>query len=123
MTKEEITDASCCDIGSASNCSTLTIELIKEAIKNAARGHSNKREVRSMLKMIDLYAKKILESIESGSYIEKLKYRQLVKVSSKGKVRHIDSPSLFTRVLQHIFILLILPLYEKHDNFNGLNCM
>lgn len=122
MTKEEITDASCCDIGNASNCSTLTIELIKEAIKNAARGHSNKREVRSMLKMIDLYAKKILESIESGSYIEKLKYRQLVKVSSKGKVRHIDSPSLFTRVLQHIFILLILPLYEKHDNFNGLNC-
>ena len=97
-------------------------ELLKMAVRNAADGHNRKREVKAMMADIDGYVDRLAYLIESGDYLQELKYRPLTKTNANGKVRHIMTPSLLTRVLQHYFIVLALPIYQMHDNLNGLNC-
>lgn len=89
---------------------------------NAAKGHSNKAEVERMMANANIYADSVLASIANGEYRNHLKYRKLTKQNPNGKVRHIDSPMLFTFVLQHLFIIMAKPLYDCHDNRNGINC-
>ena len=75
-----------------------------------------------MLADRDTYVLKICDSIETGKYKDMMSYREFETKNSNGKMRHIESPSLFTRVLQHVFILLILPLYESNDTKISFNC-
>lgn len=89
---------------------------------NAAKGHSNKDEVGRMMANADTYAESVLASIANGEYRKHLKYRKLIKQNPNGKVRNIDSPMLFTFVLQHLFNIMAKPLYDWHDNRNGINC-
>ena len=100
----------------------VTKEQVLQAIGKAAEGHSNKGEVERMTANSDTYADMVLASIASGEYRRHLRYRTLTKVNPNGKVRHIESPMLFTFVLQHLFLVLAKPIYDRHDNFNGLNC-
>ena len=92
------------------------------AMANAAKGHSNKDEVGRMMANADTYAESVLASIANGEYRKHLKYRKLIKQNPNGKVRNIDSPMLFTFVLQHLFNIMAKPLYDWHDNRNGINC-
>lgn len=101
---------------------TVTEDIVRAAMSNAAKGHSNKDEVGRMLNNADAYAKSVVASIASGEYRKHLKYRKLTKQNPNGKKRHIDSPLLFTFVLQHLFILMAKPYYDWHDNKNGINC-
>jgi len=87
----------------------------------AAVGHRDKREVRDMLANQDTYASEVLDSINSGEYVGRLKYRDLV-ISSSGKKRNIKAPTLYTRVLQVMFNQMILPYYNSHDTGDALNC-
>ena len=100
----------------------VTEEIVRAAMRKAAEGHSNKDEVERMMANADAYAKSVVASIANGEYRRQLKYRKLTKQNPNGKVRHIDSPMLFTFVLQHLFILLAKPFYDWHDNRNGINC-
>ena len=103
-------------------CMVLTEKTVIKAIRNAAKGHSDVNGVERMLANEKAYAQNVIASVNSGAYIQQLKYRQLQKTNANGKVRHINSPHLFTFVLQHLFLILAWPYYRKHDNYNGLNC-
>lgn len=100
----------------------VTKEIVLAAMANAAKGHSNKGEVERMMANANTYADSVLASIANGEYRKQLKYRKLIKQNPNGKVRHIDSPMLFTFVLQHLFNIMAKPLYDWHDNRNGINC-
>ena len=100
----------------------VTKTHVLKAIKKAAEGHSNKVEVERMMENSDAYAEMVLASIKSGGYRRHLRYHKLTKVNPNGKVRHIESPELYTFVLQHLFLVLAKPIYDNHDNFNGINC-
>lgn len=100
----------------------LDSDLIRRSIRKAAKGHSSKAEVRDMLAGIDEYAIRVASAIESGTYISMLSYREFDTTNSNGKRRHIEQPSLFTRVLQHLSILLLRPLYDALDPRISYNC-
>jgi len=100
----------------------VTKTIVLQAMEKAAKGHSDRNGVKFMLQNKDAYAEMVMESIATGNYLSQLRYRQLIKTNTNGKVRHIDSPYLFTFVLQQLFLILAWPLYRKHDNYNGLNC-
>lgn len=118
----EFADIPYCNVVDMPKCSALTIEVVKLAIRNAASGHNGKKEVKRMMDDIDGYATMVYESIKNCTYKDELRYRRMKKVNRNGKKRDIDSPSLFTRVLQHVFILLIKDRYDRSDNHNGMNC-
>lgn len=100
----------------------FTFEEILKAIDKAAVGHRRKTEIRAMLANREEYAQQILSDISDGSYQGKLSYRSMIKVNSNGKRRDILSPSLYTRVLQLVWMGRIQPIYDAHDNHVGLNC-
>lgn len=97
-------------------------DMVLAAMRNAARGHSNKDEVERMMANADAYSEMVMASIANGEYRKYLNYRKLKKQNPNGKERRIDSPLLFTFVLQHLFNLMAKPYYDWHDNRNGLNC-
>lgn len=100
----------------------ISSEIISNAITNAAKGHCSKPEVVEMLANRDRYISRVADSIETGSYIDQLSYHEFETTNSNGKHRHIEQPSLFARILQHVFILLISQLYEKLDPHISFNC-
>lgn len=101
----------------------LSQNILEEAIDRACKGHTKKPEVRRMLKYKKLNAKILYEALCNDTWTKFLKYRELTKVNAgNGKVRHIHTPSLTTRVYQHLLLLFIEPLYKKKDNYNALNC-
>lgn len=97
-------------------------DLIRKAIINASKGHRGKKEIKEMINNIPDYIGKISDLLQTDSYKEVLKYRDLTKTNNNGKTRHIHQPDLITRVLQHYWLCLVLPIYRKHDNLNGVNC-
>lgn len=101
------------------NVSTENVSL---AIHNASKGHKSKEQVRNMLENEEAYVKNVLVSIKNETYINRIAYNEFDLTTKVGKHRHIEQPSLFTRVLQHLFIVLIEPLYDKLDPKLSFNC-
>ena len=98
----------------------VSSEQIFLAMANAARSHSRKAEVRAMLASPDDYALAVARSVALRDY--PLSYREFDTTNSNGKRRHIEQPSLLTRVLQHLFIILVQPLYDARDPHVAFNC-
>ena len=101
---------------------TVTEEIVFKAMEKAAEGHNDTKGVEWMMANKKAYASMIMDSIAKGEYVNHLKYRKLKKRNPNGKERNINSPDLFTFVLQHLFLCLAWPIYNWHDNYNGLNC-
>lgn len=76
----------------------LSTEIISNAIHNAAKGHVSKEEVQYMLANENDYILDVANSIETGTYILRISYNEFNTTNSNGKRRHIEQPSLFTRV-------------------------
>lgn len=95
---------------------------MQSAAYRAFRGHSSKRDVKAFKKDFDNRCMSLFLALKDGSWKERLSYRSLVKVNNNGKVRNILSPSLETRIYQHLLLNLLEPHYSRKDNLNGLNC-
>lgn len=100
----------------------LSTEIISNAIRNAAKGHVAREEVQHMLSHEDDYILDVASAVESRTYMDRISYNEFDTTNSNGKRRHIEQPSLFTRVLQHLFILFIKPAYDRLDPQISFNC-
>ena len=100
----------------------LKEEDVAEAAKRAFRGHSGKQEVIRYLQDFDTNNAQLFKYISEKKWNEQLSYRHLTIINTNGKVRKIDSPSLRTRILQHLLLNILEPIYNVRDNLNGLNC-
>lgn len=100
----------------------VTWKEVEQAAKDACKNHMHKVAVLDFCLHWSENVSIILSMIHEGTYVELVRYRQLVKVNKNGKRRDIDSPTLVTRILQYVFITRISPLYEEKDNMTGLNC-
>ena len=72
-----------------------------------------KEEVQHMLSHEDDYIIDVASAVESLTYMGRISYNEFDTVNSNGKRRHIEQPSLFTRVLQHLFILSMRIICRK----------
>ena len=97
-------------------------EIISFAIRKSAVGHASKPEVAKMMSDIDSYTEDVYRSMNDGTYIGRLSYSTFYVTNSNGKRRRIERPSLFTRVLQHLSIKLLEPLYRRLDPKVSYNC-
>ena len=84
--------------------SNLSQEDIEKAAWRAFEGHSGKREVTDFIEDFQNRCAKLYDALLGGSWKEFLSYRVLEKVNKNGKERHIDSPSLVTRIYQHLLL-------------------
>lgn len=101
---------------------TLSLDDVKRAATESFIGHNKDKNVILFKKNYEDNCNLLYNKLLDGTWKEILAYRQLVKINSNGKVRNIDSPSLETRIYQHLLMNFINPIYESKDNYNGLNC-
>lgn len=102
--------------------SSIDVDTIKRAAERAFEGHTGETEVLRFLGDFDVKCNELYNMLIDGSYKSVLSYRKLQKTNSNGKERNIDSPTLVTRIYQHLFLELIEPIYYSKDNGIGLNC-
>lgn len=100
----------------------IHVGTVEAAANRAFREHESSSEVVEFRKAFGERCAQLYAALQDGSWKERIAYRQLEKTNSNGKRRKIDSPSLETRIYQHLFLLLIGPLYTAKDNGVGLNC-
>lgn len=100
----------------------LSVEDMRKAAKRAFVGHNGKGEVRNFKNDFEENCDFLYDCLMNGEWTNLLEYRQLTKVNRNGKVRQIDSPSLNTRIYQHLLLNLLEPIYYSKDNGNAVNC-
>lgn len=101
---------------------SITRQMVATAAENAFKGHNDKYDVRNFKRHKERNIDKLYNSLLDGTYTKWIRYRKLERTNHKGKLRLIDSPDLFLRILQHLWLLIIVPLYDRKDNGNGRNC-
>lgn len=101
---------------------SITRKDVEAAAYKAFEGHNSKSDVKAFKADFDNRVTLLFNAIKDGSYIHLIRYRKLKKKNHKGKVRLIDSPDLNTRIMEHLWLLLIVPFYDRKDNGNGKNC-
>lgn len=101
---------------------SINIDMIKEAVSRASDRHGWKTEVIRFNENLDANCNMIYNNLLDDGYLSFIKYKKLERVNGNGKVRKIDSPTFVTRIYQHLFLLLIEPVYYSKDNMTCLNC-
>lgn len=101
---------------------TITLEDVRQATFKAFKGHNSKSDVKAFKANLEKNILDLYNAIKDGSYKKLIGYRKLKKRNHKGKLRLIDSPNLRTRIMQHLWLYLIVPFYDRKDNGNGKNC-
>lgn len=101
---------------------SIDVDTVKRAAERAFEGHTGESEIIRFLEDFDEKCDMLYTRLIDGSYKSILGYRELSKTNSNGKKREINSPTLVTRIYQHLFLELIEPIYYSKDNGIGLNC-
>lgn len=95
---------------------------MEAAAHRAFTGHKGKNEVREFLNDFGSSCQKLYAALKDGSWRGLLSYRETERTGNNGKKRHIEVPSLETRIYQHLMLELLEPVYQSKDPLVGLNC-
>lgn len=100
----------------------ISLKDVRLACRCAFVDHSKKTEVIEFMNNFDARSEELFEWLNSGEWVNHLHYRKMDKTNKNGKLRHIDSPDLITRIYQILFLNKMSYIYKRSDNFNALNC-
>ena len=89
----------------------VTEQNVRDAFYKASEDRKKKPVVVEFKSKLDDNCKLIADIINSGKVSEYVKYVKLRRKNTNGKWRDIDAPEFFTLVMQHVWIVLVKPLY------------
>ena len=101
----------------------VTEQNVRDAFFNASEGRNKKSAVVEFENNLDDNCKIIADIINSGKVSEYVKYIKLRRKNTNGKWRDIDAPTFFTLVMQHVWIMLVKPLYMEKETGIARNCI
>ena len=101
----------------------VTEQNVRDAFFKASEGRKKKPVVVEFENNLNNNCKLIAEIINSGKVSEYVKYIKLRRKNTNGKWRDIDAPTFFTLVMQHVWIVLVKPLYMAKETGIARNCI
>ena len=101
----------------------VTEQNVRDAFFKASEGRNKKSAVVEFENNLDDNCKIIADIINSGKVSEYVKYIKLRRKNTNGKWRDIDAPTFFTLVMQHVWIMLVKPLYMAKETGIARNCI
>lgn len=101
----------------------VTEQIVRDAFFKASEDRKEKPVVVEFQDNLDDNCKLIADVINSGKTGEYVKYIQLKRKNANGKWRDIDAPTFFTLVMQHVWIMLVKPLYMAKETGIARNCI
>ena len=101
----------------------VTKQNVRDAFFKASEGRKKKPVVVEFENNLNNNCKLIADIINSGKVSEYVKYIKLRRKNTNGKWRDIDAPTFFTLVMQHVWIMLVKPLYMAKETGIARNCI
>lgn len=101
----------------------VTEQNVRDAFFKASEDRKKKPVVVEFKSKLDDNCKLIADIINSGKVSEYVKYVKLRRKNANGKWRDIDAPEFFTLVMQHVWIVLVKPLYMAKETGIARNCI
>ena len=101
----------------------VTEQNVRDAFFKASEGRNKKSAVVEFENNLDDNCNIIADIINSGKVSEYVKYIKLRRKNTNGKWRDIDAPTFFTLVMQHVWIMLVKPLYMAKETGIARNCI
>ena len=101
----------------------VTEQIVRDAFYKASEDRKKKPVVVEFKSKLDDNCKLIADIINSGKVSEYVKYVKLRRKNTNGKWRDIDAPTFFTLVMQHVWIMLVKPLYMEKETGIARNCI
>lgn len=91
----------------------ISEELFRLAVEETLKGHSKQKAVIDFKKDYEANVREMYASLQDGTWRRYIAYRELDKTNNNGKHRHIFEPALRLRMLEHTWLLLVVPLYNE----------
>ncbi len=101
----------------------VTEQNVRDAFYKASEDRQKKPVVVEFENNLNDNCKLIADIINSGKVSEYVKYVKLRRKNTNGKWRDIDAPTFFTLVMQHVWIVLVKPLYMAKETGIARNCI
>lgn len=98
-------------------------QLVREAVYETFKGRQNTKPVLEFKANLDDNILAILGSIADGSYQRLLHFYQTEIVNKNGKVRHIDAPMLTALIIEHVWLVILRPIYDMVNPGVARNCL
>ena len=101
----------------------ITEQDIRNAVFDTFKGRQSTRPVLDFKADLDDNVHRMYEAFRQGSYRQHLMYYKKTVVNNNKKVRHCDAPLLSALILQHLWLILLVPAYELVNPGVARNCL
>ncbi len=101
----------------------ITEQHIRQAADDTFRGRQSTRPVLAFKADLDGNVQRLFTAMQDGSYKQLLQYYKKTVVNNNRKVRHCDAPLLSALLLQHLWLVLLKPVYDCVNPGVARNCL
>lgn len=101
----------------------ITEQHVRDAVFETFRGRQSTKAVLRFKEDLDAGITKIFEAVNDGSYQELMKFYKKTIVNKNDKVRHIDAPMLTALIIEHVWLVLLRPIYDMVNPGVARNCL
>lgn len=101
----------------------ITKENIRLAIDDTFRGRQKTKPVMAFKADMEDNIERILTAVNDGSYREMLRFYQKEIVNKDKKVRAIDAPLLMSLIIEHVWLVILTPIYDMVNPGVARNCL
>lgn len=103
---------------------TIDKSLLILAVKDSYKHHNKQDDVREFKKHEEANIDALFRALVDGTWRKYISFRPGNVTNNNGKRRKLSIPSLRTRMLEHYFLLVLIPLYQEANRGIGVarNC-
>lgn len=100
-----------------------TEQHIREAVLETFEGRQRTKLVLAFKSDLDGNIRRIYNAVKDGSYNEMLRFYKKTIINKNDKVRHIDAPLLSALIIEHLWLVLLKPVFELVNPGVARNCL
>lgn len=101
----------------------ITEQDIRDAVYETFRGRQRTRPVMAFKADIEGNIQKMHTALNDGSFREMLHFYQKEIVNKNDKVRAIDAPLLSALIIEHVWLVILRPIYDRVNPGVARNCL
>ncbi|MBR0202455.1 MAG: hypothetical protein IJQ44_08350 [Bacteroidaceae bacterium] len=101
----------------------ITEQHIRDAVFETFRGRQQTKPVLDFKAGLGMNIRQIHAAVCDGSYREMLCYYQKEVENKNGKVRAIDAPLLKALIIEHVWLVVLRPIYDRVNPGVARNCL
>lgn len=101
----------------------ITEQQVREAAYDTFKGRQSSKPVLDFKKDLDDNIRQLFLELMDGRYRQRVKFYKKTVVNKNRKVRHCDAPLFYTLLLEHLWLVMIKPVYDLVNPGVARNCL